>query len=179
MTSFWILMLFFGGLVAMVVAVSQRLADDPQRRHRDRHSSDLRGMRTSGGTSSMDLLGVMTTGAVFSALAEPVAAARIDSDPWELSDSGSPDWLDGPRTEINPATGLPMVGGIGGLDVMGNPWGVDLHSSDDLYDHTGFASSSAFDDELLGMGSGAGLGDSFSSSFDSFDHSSSFGGGFD
>ncbi|WP_345797597.1 peptidase [Castellaniella sp. MT123] len=26
--------------------------------------------------------------------------------------------------EINPATGLPMVGGIGGIDVGGSPWGA-------------------------------------------------------
>lgn len=31
-------------------------------------------------------------------------------------------------TRINPATGLPMVGGIGGVDVQGNPYGTDLHS---------------------------------------------------
>lgn len=26
--------------------------------------------------------------------------------------------------EINPSSGLPMTGGIGGVDVGGNPWGV-------------------------------------------------------
>lgn len=26
--------------------------------------------------------------------------------------------------EINPTTGLPMVGGIGGVDVGGNTWGA-------------------------------------------------------
>ena len=32
-------------------------------------------------------------------------------------------------TIINPATGLPMTdGGIGGVDVGGNPYGVDIHS---------------------------------------------------
>lgn len=30
---------------------------------------------------------------------------------------------------INPATGLPMVGGCGGVDVSGNPFGVDLGST--------------------------------------------------
>lgn len=35
------------------------------------------------------------------------------------------------HTDINPATGLPMVGGIGGLDVMGNPYGTDLHRWED------------------------------------------------
>ncbi len=29
------------------------------------------------------------------------------------------------HTEINPATGLPMVGGIGGIDVSGKPFGTN------------------------------------------------------
>lgn len=35
---------------------------------------------------------------------------------------------------INPATGLPMVGGCGGVDVAGNPFGVDWshHATDSL-----------------------------------------------
>lgn len=39
-------------------------------------------------------------------------------------------------TEINPATGLPMTGGIGGVDMAGNPYGVDLddHHSRDIFD---------------------------------------------
>jgi len=33
-------------------------------------------------------------------------------------------------TVINPATGLPMLGdSIGGVDVGGSPFGMDLHSS--------------------------------------------------
>lgn len=31
-------------------------------------------------------------------------------------------------TDINPATGLPMVGDIGGVDVGGNPFGMDLNA---------------------------------------------------
>jgi hypothetical protein len=27
---------------------------------------------------------------------------------------------------INPATALPMIGGVGGVDVAGNPWGCNL-----------------------------------------------------
>lgn len=42
---------------------------------------------------------------------------------------------------INPANGLPMVGGIGGLDVAGNPYGFD-----DLHDNW----SSPFDDGIGG-----------------------------
>ena len=30
---------------------------------------------------------------------------------------------------VNPATGLPMIGGMGGVDVAGNPFGTDLHDS--------------------------------------------------
>lgn len=38
-----------------------------------------------------------------------------------LQESGS--------TDVNPTTGLPMVGdGIGGLDVAGSPYGVDIHA---------------------------------------------------
>lgn len=29
--------------------------------------------------------------------------------------------------DINPATGLPMVGGAAGFDVAGNPFGYDVH----------------------------------------------------
>ncbi len=32
---------------------------------------------------------------------------------------------------INPATGQPMMGGIGGVDMSGNPYGVDLDDGDD------------------------------------------------
>jgi len=36
--------------------------------------------------------------------------------------------------EINPATGLPMAGrGIGGVDVSGNPYGVDIQSNHDHF----------------------------------------------
>lgn len=63
---------------------------------------------------------------------------------------------------INPATGLPMVNGMGGVDVAGNPYGVDNSH------HDSFGSS--FD-----SGSSFGSHDSFGSTFDS---GSSFGGGF-
>lgn len=50
-------------------------------------------------------------------------------------------------TEINPATGLPMIdcgdgiGGISGIDVAGSPWGQDIHhdhfssSNDSMFSH--------------------------------------------
>jgi len=37
-------------------------------------------------------------------------------------------------TNINPATGLPMVGGGGGLDILGNPFGIN-RSLDHMHSH--------------------------------------------
>lgn len=56
---------------------------------------------------------------------------------------------------INPANGLPMVGGTGGIDVEGNPYGTDF-SHDDTF------------------GAGSSFDDSFSSMDDSFSSGSSF-----
>ena len=52
--------------------------------------------------------------------------------------------------EINPATGLPMIDGIGGVDVGGSPFGTDLHSdhgleSGSLHSDYGLESGSPFD----------------------------------
>ena len=56
---------------------------------------------------------------------------------------------------INPATGLPMVGGTCvGMDVMGNPYGFDLHDS--------FSTDHSFSADH----------DSFTTSYDSFSHDS-------
>lgn len=56
---------------------------------------------------------------------------------------------------INPATGLPMVDGTcAGMDVMGNPYGFDLHDS--------FSTDHSF----------SGDHDSFTTSYDSFSHDS-------
>ena len=44
-----------------------------------------------------------------------------------------------PHTDIYPATGLPMVGDIGGGDVAGNPFGTNYEhwqAHDDNHDHT-------------------------------------------
>lgn len=41
-------------------------------------------------------------------------------------------------SSINPASGLPMMGdGIGGIDVVGNPWGCD----DSLFESSSISSS--------------------------------------
>lgn len=80
---------------------------------------------------------------------------------------------------INPASGLPMMDGIAGLDIAGNPWGTDFSNSsltghgfmDDhaLSSHDTFAS---IDDSFSHSSS---VDDSFNSSHDTF----SSGGGFD
>ena len=69
---------------------------------------------------------------------------------------------------INPANGMPMVGGIGGVDIEGNPYGTDSGVFTD--DH------SMFDDT-----SGCGMDDSFISQNDAFGcgMDDSTGSGFD
>lgn len=42
------------------------------------------------------------------------------------------------ETEINPATGLPMMGGV---DVCGNPYGVDMHHCGSTHDFSNHGSS--------------------------------------
>lgn len=40
------------------------------------------------------------------------------------------DTADVPLSTINPSTGLPMMdGGMGGVDIGGSPFGMDVHSS--------------------------------------------------
>ncbi|WP_172202684.1 hypothetical protein [Niveibacterium sp. COAC-50] len=78
------------------------------------------------------------------------------------------DWLDSSAVSsgissddfaINPATGLPMIGGIGGLDVAGNTYGTD---------HTSFSSSHDFGSSSWDSGSSfSSTDDAWSSSSDS------------
>ncbi|HDM8129114.1 TPA: hypothetical protein P0E14_003948 [Vibrio harveyi] len=72
----------------------------------------------------------------------------FDSDSLDISSPGSPSSIDDDLT-INPASGLPMIGGIGGLDAEGNPYGMD--SSDSLLSSSTFkdSTSSCFDDSNL------------------------------
>ena len=66
---------------------------------------------------------------------------------------------------VNPATGLPMVGGTGGVDVHGNPYGSDMNEHHHSFNDS-FSSIDSFSSS-----------DSVSSSFDdssSWDSSSSF-----
>jgi hypothetical protein len=60
-------------------------------------------------------------------------------------DMGLFNWLSGgffgddsPACSVNPASGLPMTGGCGGIDLQGNPYGTDLHTYE--------VNSSPFDD---------------------------------
>lgn len=45
------------------------------------------------------------------------------------TDSVSGTWAQDETCISNPASGLPMAGGCGGLDVAGNPYGVNLQDS--------------------------------------------------
>lgn len=59
---------------------------------------------------------------------------------------------------INPATGMLMTAGIGGVDMMGSPYGVDIFSHDcgSTYDHgtSSFDSGSMFDSSSTSMNTG-------------------------
>lgn len=56
--------------------------------------------------------------------------------------SPTPSGLD--EVVVNPANGLPMIGGMGGLDIEGNPYGTDSDSFND--DHlTGINDTDPFD----------------------------------
>lgn len=55
-------------------------------------------------------------------------------------DNASAGTADVPMTFVNPATGLPMIDdGMGGVDVGGSPFGMDVHSniSDSFTDSMG------------------------------------------
>ncbi len=60
-------------------------------------------------------------------------------------DNAAPSTADVPLTVINPSTGLPMLDdGIGGVDVGGSPFGMDVHS--DMSDSfTGIIDSNPWD----------------------------------
>ena len=84
-----------------------------------------------------------------------------------LGSSDSATGSDDAGCTINPASGLPMVGGCGGVDVEGNPYGTDLHSD----------ATSNISDDSSGMDSmfnsgDAGMFSSFDDTFSSFDDSS-------
>lgn len=107
----------------------------------------------------------------------------------DLFDNWSVGTPSDPGPSVNPATGLPMMGGM--VDAAGNPFGVDLHRHDDQIgapvgggdDHH---HRSCFDDHWSGSAGPIGTGwDSSSSSSSGTsdpwpDHSSSSpSGGYD
>ena len=47
--------------------------------------------------------------------------------------------------DINPASGLPMVGGCGGVDITGSPYGIDTH-----HDDSSTSSGLSWDDTFSG-----------------------------
>lgn len=67
---------------------------------------------------------------------------------------------------VNPATGLPMVGGMGGVDVHGNPFGTDMneHQLFSNDDSSSELNSCTLDDSFTDTSSV--FDDSISSSFD-------------
>ena len=58
-------------------------------------------------------------------------ASTFDSDAGSASASGTNDFSSSDDFMVNPATGLPMTGGIGGFDMMGNSFGFDLNHHDE------------------------------------------------
>ena len=81
-------------------------------------------------------------------------AGAFDSDSDSSNTSSNNNFVEHESTMFNPANGMPMIegsGGIGGIDVAGNLWGHSDMFSDDGYcssiDHSAasFDSSSMFD----------------------------------
>lgn len=56
----------------------------------------------------------------------------LAGDDWTCTDISRTS--DGHHCDINPANGLPMVGGCGGLDIEGNPYGIDFSHDDSSID---------------------------------------------
>jgi len=70
-------------------------------------------------------------------------AGVLDSDVGPIGTSEANDFSSSDDFMVNPATGLPMTGGIGGFDMMGNAFGFDINHHDDsasMFDHCEFAS---------------------------------------
>lgn len=72
--------------------------------------------------------------------AENGLGRSMHDDAWPLSGlglDGQPDSFGGRADNqiplVNPASGLPMLGGAGGLDAAGNPYGVCSH--DEVFEH--------------------------------------------
>jgi|GEM_PF-1582989 len=84
----------------------------------------------------------------------------------ELGLSGLPS----DTTTINPATGLLMSGGVGGVDTAGNPYGFDLMTSESIA--TGAVDTGLFDDQMHSTSFDDTTSLDSGDSFDSFDSTS-------
>lgn len=68
-------------------------------------------------------------------------AGVFDFDSSVICTSDANDFLWSDEFMVNPATGLPMTGGIGGFDSMGNAFGFDTNHNDDsasMFDNCDF-----------------------------------------
>jgi hypothetical protein len=81
----------------------------------------------------------------------------LDSSTSTIGTTGFYDFAAIPAFAVNPANGLPMMGGIGGIDVAGNPYGTDFShdqiTSFSIDDSWSSSSSSSFDSWSSGSGS--------------------------
>lgn len=68
------------------------------------------------------------------------------SDQWDTIESSRLSTLD--DTAINPLNGLPMISGIGSVDILGNPFGTDFSHDYMSSSWNSDLSSSSFDDSL-------------------------------
>lgn len=71
-------------------------------------------------------------------------AGVFDSDMGPIGASEANDFSSSDDFMVNPATGLLMCGGIGGIDAMGNSFGFDLNHHDEsasMFDHCEFEST--------------------------------------
>lgn len=91
---------------------------------------------------------------------------------WLFDDDADESMSSSAVSEINPATGFPMIGGIGGVDVVGNPYGADSRLNDigiDTID-TGLNDCCSSTMDLFDSDTSSSFDDSFStgSGFDSW-----------
>lgn len=70
---------------------------------------------------------------------------------------------------------------MGGVDVAGNPWGVDLHADEICCDQSSVATTASFGDhDDWALGGSGGFDDNFGNSgCGAIDHSDPFNSGFD
>jgi len=118
------------------------------------------GADCSGSSSSSLMAGGLVTTAFMGNHNAGISSEYSDTNRPVNSDSGLS------KMDINPANGLPMVGGV---DIMGNPYGT---TSDDIAGINSFDSSGGFDTTMFDkdyFGSSSFDSDSFGSSgFDSW-----------